>query len=142
MDHTTDKAGPGSAEAHPKALLGDDEKADGAVDDLAPALRPKTEVPDEVKAVVAAVDDPGTPCETVRAYFLGVVFAAVGTALNTWFGSRQPGGFTCTVQSGHPDRQVSTFLHSSRNSSHTPSVSPWRTSFLAATSPSSVSASP
>lgn len=91
MNYLNDKQGPGSPDAHPKALPDDHEKADGAVDDIAPALQPKKDVPNEVRAVVAEADDPDTPCETVRAYFLGVVFAAVGTALNTWFGSRQPG---------------------------------------------------
>ncbi|WWC67840.1 OPT family small oligopeptide transporter [Kwoniella pini CBS 10737] len=45
----------------------------------------------EVKAVALETDDPEEPCETIRSYFLGTIVAAVGTALNVWFGARQPG---------------------------------------------------
>ena len=141
MNYLSNKQGPGSPDAHPKALPGDHEKADGAVDELAPAVRTQTDVPDEVKAVVAEVDDPDTPCETVRAYFLGVVFAAVGTALNTWFGSRQPGESSCALHSYQTYSQVSTSPRSLPNSCHTHSAWPWRISSPADTSPSLASAS-
>ncbi|ORX36938.1 OPT oligopeptide transporter protein-domain-containing protein [Kockovaella imperatae] len=49
------------------------------------------DAPPEVKACVPEVDDVDTPCETFRAYILGTICAVVGTGLNTWFGSRQPG---------------------------------------------------
>jgi len=49
------------------------------------------DVPPEVRAVVPQTDDPNESCETFRAYFLGVIVTVVGTGINTWFGSRQPG---------------------------------------------------
>nr|XP_019047282.1 OPT family small oligopeptide transporter [Kwoniella bestiolae CBS 10118]OCF26212.1 OPT family small oligopeptide transporter [Kwoniella bestiolae CBS 10118] len=47
----------------------------------------------EVKAVALETDDPDEPCETIRSYVLGTIVASVGTALNVWFGARQPGIF-------------------------------------------------
>lgn len=35
-------------------------------------------------------DDPNTPCETFRAYSLGLIFTAGCTAINTFFSPRQP----------------------------------------------------
>lgn len=64
-------------------------------DDEAVAIgRPPSDIPEEVRAVVPEIDNPETPCETFRAYFLGCIFAIVGTGLNTWFGARQPGAQT------------------------------------------------
>ncbi|WRT64852.1 OPT family small oligopeptide transporter [Kwoniella shivajii] len=45
----------------------------------------------EVKAVALETDDPDELCETIRSYVLGTIVASVGTALNVWFGARQPG---------------------------------------------------
>lgn len=70
-------------------------KGEGGEDvPVVPSQQYASEIPDEVRAVVPGVDDPETSCETFRAYFLGVVFAVVGTGLNTWFGARQPGTYT------------------------------------------------
>ena len=44
----------------------------------------------EVRSVTDPFDTPETPVETVRAYFLGMVFMAGATALNTFFSPRQP----------------------------------------------------
>ena len=75
------------------------------------------EIPHEVRAVVAETDDPETPCETFRAYFIGMICAVVGTALNQWFGSRQPGEFESEILA---DREVSTFHPWSLNLYPTP----------------------
>jgi OPT family small oligopeptide transporter len=44
----------------------------------------------EVRSVTDPVDDPDEPVETIRSYFLGLVFMAGATALNTFFSPRQP----------------------------------------------------
>jgi len=44
----------------------------------------------EVRSVTDPFDDPDTPVETPRSYFLGMVFMAGATALNTFFSPRQP----------------------------------------------------
>ena len=44
----------------------------------------------EVRSVTDPFDDPTIPVETIRAYFLGLVFMAGSTALNTFFSPRQP----------------------------------------------------
>ncbi|CZR63038.1 related to Oligopeptide transporter 2 [Phialocephala subalpina] len=44
----------------------------------------------EVRSVTDPFDDPTTPCETFRSYFLGLVWMAGTTALNTFFSPRQP----------------------------------------------------
>lgn len=44
----------------------------------------------EVRAVTSPFDDPDEPCETWRAYFLGMCFMAGVSALNTFFAPRQP----------------------------------------------------
>ena len=44
----------------------------------------------EVRSVTSPFDDPDTPCETPRAYFLGLCFMAGATGLNTFFSPRQP----------------------------------------------------
>ncbi|KAH9431438.1 hypothetical protein MCOR27_005874 [Pyricularia oryzae] len=44
----------------------------------------------EVRSVTMPGDDPNTPCETFRAYFLGLIFTAGCTAINTFFSPRQP----------------------------------------------------
>lgn len=45
----------------------------------------------EVRAVTDPFDDPTIPVETIRAYFLGLVWMAGATAINTFFSPRQPG---------------------------------------------------
>ncbi len=45
----------------------------------------------EVRSVTSLGDDPSTPIETIRAYFLGLVFMGGVTAINTFFSPRQPG---------------------------------------------------
>ena len=45
----------------------------------------------EVRSVTDPYDDPSIPVETIRAYFLGMIFMAGSTALNTFFSPRQPG---------------------------------------------------
>lgn len=44
----------------------------------------------EVRSVTDPYDDPTIPVETLRSYFLGLVFMAGSTALNTFFSPRQP----------------------------------------------------
>ncbi|KAK8132393.1 OPT-domain-containing protein [Apiospora kogelbergensis] len=44
----------------------------------------------EVRSVTRPGDDPTTPVETIRAYFLGMSFMAGITAVNTFFSPRQP----------------------------------------------------
>ena len=44
----------------------------------------------EVRSVTDPFDDPDTPCETFRAYALGMFFMLGATALNTFFSQRQP----------------------------------------------------
>ncbi|KAL2263369.1 hypothetical protein VTK26DRAFT_7090 [Humicola hyalothermophila] len=43
-----------------------------------------------VRAVQEVVDDPGVPVETIRAYFLGISWAVIGTFMATFFNSRFP----------------------------------------------------
>lgn len=55
----------------------------------------------EVRAVVDNTDDISIPCSTFRAWFLGIFFSIIGTAINTLFSFRQPGiyvsGFTAQL---------------------------------------------
>ena len=44
----------------------------------------------EVRSVTSPHDDPNTPCETLRSYFLGMLFMGASTAINTFFYPRQP----------------------------------------------------
>ncbi|KAK2595056.1 oligopeptide transporter 6 [Conoideocrella luteorostrata] len=44
-----------------------------------------------VRAVASPVDDAKVPIETIRAYFLGVSWAIIGTFMSTFFNSRFPG---------------------------------------------------
>lgn len=44
----------------------------------------------EVRSVTLPIDDPDLPVETIRSYFLGLVFMSGATALNTFFSPRQP----------------------------------------------------
>ncbi|KAK9467165.1 OPT oligopeptide transporter protein-domain-containing protein [Lipomyces arxii] len=44
----------------------------------------------EVRAVCDPTDDPTMPCETIRAYFLGVIWVAIGAFVNEVFDERQP----------------------------------------------------
>jgi OPT family small oligopeptide transporter len=44
----------------------------------------------EVRSVTEPFDDPDEPVETIRSYFLGLVWMAGSTALNTFFSPRQP----------------------------------------------------
>lgn len=44
----------------------------------------------EVRSVTDPFDDPSIPVETIRAYFLGMVWMSGVTALNTFFSPRQP----------------------------------------------------
>lgn len=44
----------------------------------------------EVRSVTDPFDDVNEPCETIRSYFLGMVWMAGTTALNTFFSPRQP----------------------------------------------------
>ncbi|KAF3992122.1 hypothetical protein FT663_02439 [Candidozyma haemuli var. vulneris] len=45
----------------------------------------------EVRAVTDPFDDPETPCETVRVYFLGLIWVILGTFIGQYFSERQPG---------------------------------------------------
>ncbi|KAK4233856.1 OPT oligopeptide transporter protein-domain-containing protein [Achaetomium macrosporum] len=44
-----------------------------------------------VRAVAEIMDDSDVPIETVRAYFLGIAWAVIGTFMSTFFNSRFPG---------------------------------------------------
>jgi hypothetical protein len=44
-----------------------------------------------VRAVAELVDDTSVPTETIRAYFLGISWAVIGTFMSTFFNSRFPG---------------------------------------------------
>lgn len=48
-----------------------------------------------VRAVASPVDEPNVPVETIRAYFLGIGWAIIGTFMATFFNSRFPGIGTC-----------------------------------------------
>jgi hypothetical protein len=43
-----------------------------------------------VRAVADPVDDQTVPIETIRAYFLGISWAVIGTFMSTFFNSRFP----------------------------------------------------
>ncbi|KAK3901545.1 OPT oligopeptide transporter protein-domain-containing protein [Staphylotrichum tortipilum] len=43
-----------------------------------------------VRAVAEIIDDPSVPVETIRAYFLGISWAVIGTFIATFFNSRFP----------------------------------------------------
>lgn len=47
----------------------------------------------EVRAVVDPIDDPNTPVNTFRAWFLGIIFTFIGTGLDQFFSLRYPGIF-------------------------------------------------
>ena len=44
----------------------------------------------EVRAVTTPGDDPNIPSETLRAYFLGIIFMGGSSAINAFFNPRQP----------------------------------------------------
>ncbi|KAK9319373.1 OPT oligopeptide transporter protein-domain-containing protein [Lipomyces orientalis] len=44
----------------------------------------------EVRAICDPTDDPSMPVETIRAYFLGVLWVAIGSFINEFFSLRQP----------------------------------------------------
>ncbi|EEQ38622.1 hypothetical protein CLUG_02748 [Clavispora lusitaniae ATCC 42720] len=44
----------------------------------------------EVRSVTNPYDDPNTPCETLRAYIVGIIWTAVGSFINQYFYDRQP----------------------------------------------------
>lgn len=44
-----------------------------------------------VRAVASPIDEPDVPVETIRAYFLGIGWAVIGTFMATFFNSRFPG---------------------------------------------------
>ena len=44
----------------------------------------------EVRAVVSNTDDPTLPCSTIRAWVIGLIFTAGGSACNQFFSPRQP----------------------------------------------------
>lgn len=44
----------------------------------------------EVRAISSPLDDPTIPCETIRAYILGIFWCLVGTGVNELFSRRQP----------------------------------------------------
>ena len=43
-----------------------------------------------VRAVAEPLDDDNVPIETIRAYFLGIGWAIIGTFMSTFFNSRFP----------------------------------------------------
>ncbi len=43
-----------------------------------------------VRAVAEIIDDASVPVETIRAYFLGISWAVIGTFMSTFFNSRFP----------------------------------------------------
>lgn len=43
-----------------------------------------------VRSVAEIIDNPGIPIETIRAYFLGIGWAIIGTFMSTFFNSRFP----------------------------------------------------
>ncbi|KAL7666065.1 OPT family small oligopeptide transporter [[Candida] zeylanoides] len=44
----------------------------------------------EVRAIAGPYDDPSIPCETFRAYVIGIVWMAIGAFINQFFQMRQP----------------------------------------------------
>lgn len=50
----------------------------------------------EVRAVVDNTDDPATPVNTFRVWFLGILFTILGTGLDQFFSLRQPGIYIST----------------------------------------------
>lgn len=44
----------------------------------------------EVRSVTDAYDDPDTPCETIRAYFVGFIWMVIGSGVNQFFAFRFP----------------------------------------------------
>jgi OPT family small oligopeptide transporter len=68
-------------------LYGDNYDRDLRVD--AVLLRHSSPYP-EVRSVSEPIDDPDVPVETIRAYFLGLSWAVIGTFVSTFFNSRFP----------------------------------------------------
>ncbi|CAK7896540.1 oligopeptide transporter 2 [[Candida] anglica] len=44
----------------------------------------------EVRAISDPFDDPSIPCETLRAYVIGLIWVAIGVFINMFFSQRQP----------------------------------------------------
>lgn len=55
----------------------------------------------EVRSVTEPYDDPNMPCETFRAYLIGIIWSIIGAGLNTFFVPRMP-----NVSLGNPVIQV------------------------------------
>lgn len=69
-----------------------------------------------VRAVASPVDDASAPMETIRAYFLGISWAVVGTFMSTFFNSRFPGiSMSCSSSSCSCCVLVVFFLYSCRD---------------------------
>ncbi|KAJ9285646.1 hypothetical protein DTO027B5_6445 [Paecilomyces variotii] len=82
--------------AEPKILPNDNSASselgfidDGEAKEILPFEADDSPFP-EVRAVVPAADDPTLPVNTVRMWFIGIIFTIIGSGLNQFFNLRQP----------------------------------------------------
>ncbi|VVT53037.1 uncharacterized protein SAPINGB_P003372 [Magnusiomyces paraingens] len=73
----------------PQAFEGDQETFEREVKIEAVLIHYHSPYP-EVRAVCDPYDDPTTPCDTFRAYFLGLLWTIIGTGVNQFFSPRLP----------------------------------------------------
>ncbi|KAK9453077.1 OPT oligopeptide transporter protein-domain-containing protein [Dipodascopsis uninucleata] len=94
--HSDDYNFPAKSLEKTRSLLAGEEKYGGSHDSyvldlliMATVLKFHSPYP-EVRSLCDPMDDPNMPVETIRAYFIGMIWVAIGSFINQLFSNRQP----------------------------------------------------